>query len=408
MDPASRSLADALRVSFRLLSVIMALLVLFYLFSGIFIVKPDERAVVVRFGLLVGRDGGQRGEVLKPGPHFGWPFPIDEIVRVPTGQQALQVDSFWYYESPADAGRSRERLRPAGEGLRPGWDGALLTGDNGLIHVKWGCKYQVPTNDDAAVLDYVANVADVESLVVLALEDASISQASRFDAESIWSRDDGFQKAVKEAAQEILDARRVGVQITTLEYKDTTPPLQALEAFTRVTNAEQRRAKQDTDARKIATEKKNAAAGQNWREIHKAIEEYDKALNKGNEDEVRRLYSRIGELLVEKSDGDARQVLDEARTYASAVKRNAEEAIKKVNALLPAYRQSPELTISRKWLEAKLAIISSPKNLKSYVPSTGHLVQYVRHDPKTLEQMRRAALAETAKQVDEQREQMAP
>ena len=47
LDAAGKSLADALRLSFTILKVIMVVLVILFLTSGIFRVQEDENALVL-------------------------------------------------------------------------------------------------------------------------------------------------------------------------------------------------------------------------------------------------------------------------------------------------------------------------------------------------------------------------
>src|SRR5687768_7765630 len=60
LDPANRSLAEALRLSFAILFIIMIALVVLFLFSGVYKVNENEVAVVLRFGEL-------KQGVVKPG-----------------------------------------------------------------------------------------------------------------------------------------------------------------------------------------------------------------------------------------------------------------------------------------------------------------------------------------------------
>ena len=69
-DPGNEALADALRVSFRLLRVVMVILLALYVVSGIFIVKQDEKAIVLVFGKVAGAAGGRVGEGSQAGQFF--------------------------------------------------------------------------------------------------------------------------------------------------------------------------------------------------------------------------------------------------------------------------------------------------------------------------------------------------
>src|SRR5512133_2749070 len=107
-DAAGRSLSDALRISFTILKVIMIILVVAFLASGFRTVGPDERALVLRFGKIqgIGEDA-----ILGPGPHWVFPYPIDELVKIPVEKNVnLPINTFWYKENREDI---------LGEGVKP-------------------------------------------------------------------------------------------------------------------------------------------------------------------------------------------------------------------------------------------------------------------------------------------------
>src|SRR5262245_28165766 len=58
-DTATLALAGALRSSFTIVKFIMGGLVLVFLFSGFFTVRPQERAIILRFGVPVGAGEGK-------------------------------------------------------------------------------------------------------------------------------------------------------------------------------------------------------------------------------------------------------------------------------------------------------------------------------------------------------------
>src|SRR5712691_4378877 len=79
VDAGSQALSEALRSSFAIVKVLMVVLLLVFLGSGFFTVGPQERAIILRFGKPVGQ-GPQA--LLGPGPHWSFPYPIDECVKV--------------------------------------------------------------------------------------------------------------------------------------------------------------------------------------------------------------------------------------------------------------------------------------------------------------------------------------
>ncbi|MHC4527909.1 MAG: SPFH domain-containing protein [Planctomycetota bacterium] len=126
LDAADKSLAEALRISFVVLKIIMVVLVLLFLASGLRTVEPGEQALVLRFGKIRGAPGKK---VLKPGPHWVFPYPIDRLVRIPAQETiSLPIDSFWYFQTREDLLESRAKIKrrlPAN--LDPIKDGYCLT-----------------------------------------------------------------------------------------------------------------------------------------------------------------------------------------------------------------------------------------------------------------------------------------
>lgn len=135
-DPAGEHLSAALRTSFRLLGAAMVLGVIAFLAVGFQFIQPGEVAIRTVFGKVVG--------VTPEGLAYNWPAPIGRIEKINIGEQTVDVDDFWMNETPADKKEDdlRKRTAPPG-GLRPGWDGALLTGDRNLLHVRLKCTYGI-------------------------------------------------------------------------------------------------------------------------------------------------------------------------------------------------------------------------------------------------------------------------
>lgn len=278
MDPASRSLAEALRVSFRLLSVVMLLLVVAYVASGMFTVEDTERAVVVRFGRIVG--GSPAEQVLSPGLQFSWPFPIGRVVRVPTSEQTVGIDTFWYNEPPNQAGRPPT---PRPEPIRPGLDGALMTSDRGLVHVRWDVTYVIPPDQPQRIVDFVLNVPtdEADAVVRLAVENASIEVAAGTPVDEILRQQTSiFRERVRMNAQQQLDAIGAGVVLRAVDLGQYAPtaPLAARAAFDRVNTAEQDRDRTINEARRDATRQLVETAGQHYADLEAAIDDYDLAM----------------------------------------------------------------------------------------------------------------------------------
>ena len=133
MVAANRSLADALRLSFVLLSVGMVIVLIAFLASGFTLVRSSEIGVKLFFGRIVG-EGNER--IVGEGLCWSWPEPIGRVEKIPTATQVIKIDDFWMYERPEEVDTPLAERTPQSPGLRPGFDGALLTGDRALVHVK--------------------------------------------------------------------------------------------------------------------------------------------------------------------------------------------------------------------------------------------------------------------------------
>src|SRR5258706_4188788 len=97
-DAGSTALSEALRSSFFVVKVVMAILVLYFLGSGIFTVPSQQKAIILRFGKPVGTGPDQ---LLGPGLHWSFPSPIDEVVKISIGElQEVRSTSGWYATTP--------------------------------------------------------------------------------------------------------------------------------------------------------------------------------------------------------------------------------------------------------------------------------------------------------------------
>src|SRR2546427_10885003 len=79
-DAGSQALAEALRRSFSLIRFVMIGLVIVFLGSGFFTVEQKEKAIILRLGKPVGE--GEKA-LLGAGLHWSFPYPIDEVIKVP-------------------------------------------------------------------------------------------------------------------------------------------------------------------------------------------------------------------------------------------------------------------------------------------------------------------------------------
>ena len=194
-----------------------------YALSGITIVRPDEVAVILRWGRLVGATPALQEH--GPGLLFAFPRPVDRVVRV-------QVKHVW--EVPvstlADDGDeiSFEELT-----LDPLTQGYALTGDQNIVHVDMVARYRV--REPAEWAFYGPKADDVLRVEVTA---AMVRSLGEMGVDRVLS--DGRKELVDTAtrrAQAGLDAVHSGLELTSLELTRLFPPLVLARDFDAVQSA---------------------------------------------------------------------------------------------------------------------------------------------------------------------------
>ena len=191
-DQAMKSLADALKISFQLLSVLMVIFVALFLLTGIESIDEQEQGICKRFGKVV--------RVAKPGLVYNWPFPIGTIEKVPTQQQNMLVEDFWLYIPPRHRDTPLEKMPYDDKGLKPGLDGYLITADRYIVHVKFLCTYKI-----SDPIQYLSISENPKRVLHIALRQAAIKAASSRTADAIISSND-FLNDIKVITQKRLNA----------------------------------------------------------------------------------------------------------------------------------------------------------------------------------------------------------
>jgi membrane protease subunit HflK len=241
-DAGTQALSDALKSSFTIVKVIMIGLVMVFLFSGFFVVGPQEKAIKLRFGVPV---GGGEGKLLGPGPHWAFPPPIDEVVRIPVGQmQAISSSIGWYATTAAAEAAGTEM--PPGDSLRPVQDGYLLTGDENIVHLRATLRYRIAEPG----LRYVLEFANASNLVENAFNNALLFAAASYKVDDALTRDQaGLREVARNRFEQLVARHNLGITEIQIDNMQVIPPRQLKDAFGRVTEAEVRRAKELNEAR---------------------------------------------------------------------------------------------------------------------------------------------------------------
>ncbi len=270
-------------------------------FTSYYIVQPEEEAVVKRFGRVIA--------INQPGMHFKIPFGIDTVQSVPTAR--VLKEEFGFRSSNGE-GRTQYRKDRAHT-----VESLMLTGDLKVIDVEWVVQYRI--SDPAKFLHTARDPRQT-------LRDNSEAVMRRIVGNSLGS-DVLTEKRVqvstlaREELQDLLDSFDVGIQISTIELQDVTPPELVKPAFNEVNQAEQER--------------------------ERLINEAEKRRNQ----------------VIPRAEGQASQIIAEAEAYrAERVNRSRGEA-GRFTSILEQYALAPEITRRRLYLEM----------IDKVLPSTGQI-----------------------------------
>lgn len=251
LDAGSQALAEALRSSFAIIKVVMVVLVVVFLFSGFFTVDPQEKAIILRFGKPLGE--GEKA-LLGAGAHWAFPYPIDEVVKVPI-REILQIKSTsgWYPQTPEQ--EAAGQTPPANPSLNPMFDSYALSADGNIIHVKVTLSYRI---EDP--VRYVFGFVNATNAVQNALDGALLSTTARFKVDDMLTRNQtGYLEAVRRRVAELIAVQELGIVIEQCSV-DLSPPLYLKPAFNSVVTAGQNREKLLNEARSDANKVLSQAA----------------------------------------------------------------------------------------------------------------------------------------------------
>lgn len=426
-DPAMQSLADALRVSFRVLSALMALFVVLFLATGVGSISPQQRGLVKVFGRIT--------RVAKEGFVYNWPFPIGEIEKVNIQERQVRIEDFWLFETGRDKLKDLASRSRTNTGLRPGWDGYLLTGDRNLVHIKFLCRYQV--QDPIAVR---TRVADLEPVLRDALCRAAVQAGALRTADAIQVNPTGFLQDVKTIAQVQLDALlgakpgEPAVRINSVLSENKTWPLAAYTAYER---AQKARTERETRINKALGEARNLTkviseshlkelVGEPWirnleaetkntqkgfvvvdgkREPYNLIGHLSYLENerrraesvKASKETVQEIQKRIDATReeIEKvltsatARGEVQNIISDAYSKKTAIIQQAQKRADAFRQRHAQYVKAPAMFLENEWALALDDIFNAPTNTKYYInPGRKGDVLYINRDPTVMKEIR--------------------
>lgn len=259
--------------------------------STFYTVQPEERAVVKRFGQVIG--------ITDPGLHFKIPFGVDQVQLVATERVLKQEFGF------RTAGVSAEGpSRYTGRSLPD--ESLMLTGDLNIIDVSWVVQYRIadPIKYLYAMREPERTLRDISESVMRRVV------GNRVGSEVLTVARVEIATGARDEIQQAMARYDNGIQIITVELQDVVPPERVQPAFNEVNESRQER--------------------------ERTINEANKQVNQA----------------VPRARGEAQRIIAEAEGYASERVNRAHGETARFNAVLAEYRQVPAVTRTRLYLEA--------------------------------------------------------
>ena len=266
-------------------------------FGTLYQVQPEEVGVVLRFGRYV--------RTTEPGLRAKFPF-IEQVRKVPVQRQLKQEFGFRTVEAGVRTVYAPSQAEVTAEA-------AMLTGDLNVAVVEWIVQYRV--SDPSQYLFKVRNLeatfhAMNEAVMREVVGDRTVTEVLTVGRQAI-------EVEVEARLQDLANQYEMGIAIDQVVLQDVNPP---------------------TPVRP------------SWDEVSQAQQQRDRMIN-----EARGEYNRV----IPRARGEAQQAVLQAEGYALDRVNRAEGNAVRFTAVYDAYRQAPEVTRRRLYLETMQRVLPS-------------------------------------------------
>lgn len=286
--------------------IIILILLLLWFATGIYIVNPDEIGVVQRFGAF--------NRMTDPGPHIHLPYPI-ETVQTPkvTQVRRFEIGYRTIQQSALPGSEPQYRLVPE--------ESNMLTGDENIVDVQFIVQYQLKDP-----VKYLFNIQMPDDSVKSAAETAmrEVIGYNKLDA-ALTDGKPAIQDETRALMQMIMDRYESGIQILAVQLQDVQPPEPVIDSF-----------------RDVVRAREDAVRIQNEAEAYR------------ND-------------IVPRARGQAAIILNEAEAYKQTIVRKAEGEAQRFLAMFAEYKEAPEVTRKRLYVETMEEILSNPDLTKTFI-----------------------------------------
>ncbi len=274
--------------------LVLVIVAIVVLVSGLFSVGADEIGVVQRFGKYVRQT--------TPGLHMKIPFGVETVKKVKV--KKVFKEEFGFRTLKADIRTTYSPKRFLDESI-------MLTGDLNVAEVEWIVQYRIkdPYKYLFKIKDPIETLRPMSEAVVRKV----VGDRNVTDVLTVGRIEIADEVGID--LQELLDQFDSGLEIVTVKLQDVNPPEPVRPAFNEVNRAKQDREKM----------------------INEAWEDYNKR--------------------IPRAVGEAEQMIAEAEGYALRRVNRAMGDVALFNQVYREYRNAPEVTRRRLYLETMAEIL---------------------------------------------------
>jgi len=401
MDPANQSLREALRLSYRVLQVVILVLIVLFVFSGFTTVQTQETGVMLRWGRIVGESGA---EALEPGAHFSiFPYPVGEFVvfedksRPFDLRRALWPQYSGRFEQAVENAMVSETLQP-----RPAFreqargHGYVISAEGDIAHMQLRGEYEIESP-----VDYLRRIEiqralpaglDGERLVQLSVLRAATLMSASTSLSRITEMSEQEKYDIRALAQQMIDRTGAGIRITQISAPvSPTPALAIRKADEELQQMKAAAGSQIDRAEREAQQRLLAIAGTEYQRLLDLISEYETAADEDPESEAASdVLSRINALLESpEMQGEVASMISEASAYRSFIEYTLGNEVRRYRALLGTFERNPELVISEHWSDMLSYVRSRVDTEQLTIPGGGGRLLLVLSGSQEISRIRR-------------------
>ncbi|HEV2511054.1 FtsH protease activity modulator HflK [Bosea sp. (in: a-proteobacteria)] len=263
-------------------------LVLLWLATGVYTVRPNEVGLNLIFGKYVGKTG--------QGLNYNLPYPIGSVIK----PQVTNVITTEVGFRTVESARTSRQTDIAEESL-------MLTGDENIVDIDVIVQWQI---DPGAPEAFVFNIQDPPGTVKAVAESAMREVIGRRNIQPVLTTDRAaIETEVRQLMQDTLNTYRAGVQIRLVQLQKVDPPQQVIDAF---------------------------------RDVQAA---------RADQERLRNQAETYANQVVPESRGKAAQLIQSAEAFKDQTVNEALGQISRFNSVYEQYKNAPAVTRERLFLE---------------------------------------------------------